>query len=419
LDARGVVLVLGAALASGCASESVERAPVRRSTETPASRPTKAPEPASDLIRIIGVRQEPLPEPPAPVVSVSETRVVEPPRELLAVAEPRPVVGSLAELARAFEDAGKDEDACDAYRLLASALSATPIPVDADTGALRAFTREARVRRALGKYEWTVARSRHFIVFTESRAAGVDLDAFERARFEALARLGLDESRVPRSECVPVFVFEDQCGFIEVAGTESWASGCAAYCPIDGETSRAIYLVREPAIRIENTVQHEIAHVLAAEAFQVAVPNWATEGVACYAEKDEARARRIAHAVAMGPIGPLEELTGVTRARMSTMPTDQVSVFYSRALVVFDALVAETGSVEAAMEAASRLERATALEVSSLERTVNERLGSARGAVRIDRPREERDALAVAAYVAIAGLGVLLIVVRLAVNRPR
>jgi hypothetical protein len=215
--------------------------------------------------------------------------------------------------------------------------------------------RERRLHPALGAIAWRYERTAHFLFFREADTATDEpLVWFEVARAEALARLGLTESAVPASALVPVFVLEGSHRFQESGVSDvAWADGCAAFSPVEGGFERAIYVTNRGAGTLPRVVQHEVAHVFAAEAFgQEGVPTWAVEGVACYAEGDAARACYV-NAVLREPAIAIAEIAATSYADLTS--TDAY-FFYARAYLVFDALVRRTGSVKEAVDA-SRLMR--------------------------------------------------------------
>jgi len=180
------------------------------------------------------------------------------------------------------------------------------------------------------------------------------LEDLEQARAAALGRLELGEADVPHSSCVPVFVSEGPGSFQQLEMTPvRWADGCAAYDPLE-DLDRTIYITHRREQSLASLVRHEIAHVFVGEVYACEVPTWAVEGVACYAEGDDAHEsfwRVLAEATGSGKI-TLERLNQITYFDLTT---DDAYIFYARSYAAFDVLVQKTRGVRNALRVATAM----------------------------------------------------------------
>ncbi len=331
-------------------------------------------------IRIHGSRERSL-EPP----SVAQTQVVPP-----AIVEDGHahslVAGFTArgyyDLGRALELEGDTEGARVAY-LGCLAAQQVPAPsIDSSIAFLRTFARECNSHPALAKIAWRETRTEHFFIFREAGSTDDEPSKdFDGARDAALVRLGFSEDSVPRSRRVAVFVIEGSTAFHDMEiSPVPWADGCASFCSAWDDRERTIYVTHRKG-QLVSLVRHEIAHVLAGEAFTDTLPIWAVEGVACYAQDDDDHTP-LWFAAGCAPGARPFDLDVLNRTGYLDLSGPDVYTFYARSHAVFDVLVQKTGGVSSALRVSSVIGRSGAeaglsqvpIDVGSFELAVAEKV---------------------------------------------
>lgn len=265
---------------------------------------------------------------------------------------------------RAQETANNPAAARDAFR---RALEGVAVPnlVDLPVDWLRELSRRRAAGQSVGPgapgfgEQWRRAESAHFVVYHELGDAFADDEprAFEDARTASLLRLSLSEGDVNGSVKVPMYLFKSRDNYVKGGGPD-WAGGHVGLVTLEDGESRTIYTF--PGRRMDTaTMQHELAHVLVAEAFpKLVLPAWASEGVACFCEPDSTRTRRrieLGQSFGKASFVPVKDF--LARAAVPSEDREAISIFYAEASVVFAALHAKAGSIKEALTVAARIAR--------------------------------------------------------------
>ncbi len=366
---------------AGCSASSIDRRVARRTiaTRSPSGN-------GSDTTNVRPAAEPKLarPEETASLPPDCDAPPVAAPPVAEALDPGRMPASTLYLLGRSAERQGDLANARECYVRSLEAQEA-PVPSSASLAFLHALARECLQHTALRGNAWREVRTAHFLIFREADSTDDEpLDGFERARAAALQRLGFDEAEVPHSALVPVFVFEGHESFERLDTTPvRWAGGCAAYGGLGDRLDRTIYIVRGSRSSLASTVRHEIAHVFVGEAHERALPGWAIEGVAVYAEDDdvhEAYSRYLAGTSGSGAF-TLEKLNDLHYRELSS---SDACTFYARSYAVFDTLVQKTGSVRAALRIATAIANEgpsaglarSSIDLASFEREVDASVSS-------------------------------------------
>ncbi len=208
---------------------------------------------------------------------------------------------------------------------------------------------------ALHPAEWKHAEGEHFIYhYTRSHVANaVALEAEHGWRVIAQT-LERDAPASPRKSHIYLFENPEDWVNFRVAGElEAWTGG------IHSEGS--LFLLRDAATRFaDNTLAHEVAHLVLFRYYGHAIPLWLNEGFAQFVSKGaqasfhRARGRRaVPKSEAVDPTGyiPIAELLALTKA-----PGDRVDLFYDEAERLVRFLAAEKPRFLALLDALGRQE---------------------------------------------------------------
>jgi len=180
---------------------------------------------------------------------------------------------------------------------------------------------------AIHPAEWKHAETEHFIYhFQRSFVAtpvAVEAEFHFRVVVKELAREGL-----PWTEKGHIYIFEQPADwqFFQSAGQlEPWTGGI--------QSDKSLFIVRNPAYKFtDNSLGHEIAHLLLRRFYGAGVPLWLNEGFAqCVSKNAHASylrargylAKPSSHAIAPQKLFPLAVLT-----MMSYPPAEQIQTFY-------------------------------------------------------------------------------------------
>ncbi|MCO5171527.1 MAG: hypothetical protein M9894_34935 [Planctomycetes bacterium] len=259
-------------------------------------------------------------------------------------------------LGRAEERLRRPRPAREAYQ---QALRPVAVPADHDLATMRELARLASVGIPVDTSTpglaagWRCLQTRHFSILHPGPIDRAFGERVEGLRGEVLARLGL--RTVDDQASIALFLFPDDGAYQGAPGARAWSAGHAARLQGDGEVVPTIYLHTQGDA--DARLRHELAHILVGDALQDALlPMWAAEGVAIYAEHEEARARWRAHARQLhrkGELRPVREALGQMLMPL-TDEREAVLRFYVQASVLFDVLARRVG-VERALQGAQRI----------------------------------------------------------------
>lgn len=257
---------------------------------------------------------------------------------------------------RAEERLRRPRPAREAYQ---QALGAVTVPADHDLSTLRELARLASTGIGVDATTpglgagWRCLQTRHFSILHPGPIDRAFGERVEGLRGEVLARLGL--RTIDDQTPIALFLFPDDGAYQGAPGARAWSAGHAARLQGEGEVVPTIYLHTQGDA--DARLRHELAHILVGDALQDALlPMWAAEGVAIYAEHDEARARWRQLARQLHRRGELRPVRDALGQMLLPLTDDREDVlrFYVQASVLFDVLARRVG-VERALQGAQRI----------------------------------------------------------------
>jgi hypothetical protein len=182
---------------------------------------------------------------------------------------------------------------------------------------------------ALNPQEWKHAETEHFIYHFQKSYVATPVSVEAEFHFRVIAKeLGQTAAAWPHK--AHIYIFErpaDWESFQSVGGLEPWTGGI--------QSGSSLFIVRNPAYKFtDNSLGHEIVHLLVRRWYGERIPLWLNEGLAQYLSKNAHasylrargyRAKPSSSAVAAEKFIPLTVL-----ATMSYPPADQVDAFYDQ-----------------------------------------------------------------------------------------
>jgi hypothetical protein len=195
---------------------------------------------------------------------------------------------------------------------------------------------------------WHEERSQHFRVFYVENADFAAAVAEWAEYYYTQIRRDLGLNHVVTRNRVPwlwdrrcrIYLYPDQHTYVQATGAPAWSGGMVHY------RKRAVYSFTQAASFLEQTLPHELAHILFREfvGFKNSeVPRWLDEGVAQYAEvgRRETSLRLMHEGVLQDIYLPLEELNQlpVNRAQGGT-----ARLFYAQAATLVHFFLDRYGS---------------------------------------------------------------------------
>ena len=200
---------------------------------------------------------------------------------------------------------------------------------------------------ALDSAAWKHGETEHFIYHYQRSFVATPVAVEAEFYFRVVAR-ELGRPDVPWPQKAHIYIFEQPTAweaFQGVGGLEPWTGGI--------QSGGSLFIVRNPAYRFtDNSLGHEVAHLVLHRLYGSRIPLWLNEGFAQYVSKGAhasyQRARGYlskpsSHGVAEEKLFPL-----ATLATMNYPPADQVRTFYdeSERLVRFLASSEKTKFLE-------------------------------------------------------------------------
>lgn len=177
--------------------------------------------------------------------------------------------------------------------------------------------------------DWKHAETAHFIYHYRQSHVATPISVEAEFHYRVIMKeLGREEAA--GGEKAHIYIFEKPANWeiFQLAGhLEPWTGGI--------QSGNSLFILRDPAYRFsDNSLGHEIVHLLVRRFYGTQVPLWLNEGFAQYASKNAhasfQRARGyLAKARSNGV--PREKLFGLrTLTTMSYPPADQVEAFYDQ-----------------------------------------------------------------------------------------
>ena len=183
---------------------------------------------------------------------------------------------------------------------------------------------------AIHPAEWKHGETEHFIYHFQrgyvATPVAVEAEFHFRVVIKELAR-----NDVPWTEKAHIYIFEqpgDWQSFQSAGQLEPWTGGI--------QSEGSLFIVRNPAYKFtDNSLGHEIVHLMLRRLFGPGVPLWLNEGLAqCFSKNAHAsyqrargyRAKPSSNAIEAEKLFPLAALT-----TMNYPPADQVETFYDEA----------------------------------------------------------------------------------------
>jgi tetratricopeptide (TPR) repeat protein len=145
---------------------------------------------------------------------------------------------------------------------------------------------------------------------------------------------------------IALFVFSAEEGYRGSPGARAWSAGHASRLRTEYEVIRSIWVF--PGPNFENTLRHEVAHIVVGDATPdgALLPAWANEGAAISMEGPSSQRyyqRQASALLHSGRLRPLDQAMGQMLPPLSN-DTREVSAFYVQAAAMFRVLQAELGA---------------------------------------------------------------------------
>jgi len=196
-------------------------------------------------------------------------------------------------------------------------------------------------------HTWQEKTSTHFRVFHQQQPViAATVLQYAEAYYNQI-RLDLGLTHVVLRDAVPwlwekrcqIYLYPDRQSYRQATGAPAWAGGFVLY------KQRTIYSYLGAATFLEQTLPHELAHILFREfvGFEnPRIPRWLDEGVAQYAEvgRREAAWDVMRHWLAQGATLPLSQLQTLRLAHASP---GTAQVFYYQAVTLVHFFMAAYG----------------------------------------------------------------------------
>ncbi|MEP6937218.1 MAG: hypothetical protein ABI871_04030 [Chthoniobacterales bacterium] len=180
---------------------------------------------------------------------------------------------------------------------------------------------------AIHPQDWKHGETEHFIYHYQKSYVATPVSVEAEFYFRVIAQ-ELMKEHVPWPEKAHIYIFEqpaDWASFQSNGELEPWTGGI--------QSAGSLFVVRNPAYKFsDNTLGHEIVHLVLFRFYGAEIPLWLNEGFAQFASKDAhagyQRARGYAakprsHAIGVGELVPLTTLT-----IMGYPAAERVETFY-------------------------------------------------------------------------------------------
>lgn len=182
---------------------------------------------------------------------------------------------------------------------------------------------------ALDAASWKHGETEHFIYHYQRSFVATPVAVEAEFHFRVVAKeLGRPDVSWPQK--AQIYIFEQPTAweaFQSVGGLEPWTGGI--------QSGGSLFIVRNPAYRFtDNSLGHEVAHLVLYRLYGKQIPVWLNEGFAQYVSKgahasyQRARgylSKPASRGVAAEKLFPLSDLTA-----MSYPPADRVRTFYDQ-----------------------------------------------------------------------------------------
>jgi len=182
---------------------------------------------------------------------------------------------------------------------------------------------------ALRPQDWKHGETEHFIYHFQRGFVATSVSVEAEFHFRVVAK-ELMKAEVPWPQKAHIYIFEEATdweSFQTVGGLEPWTGGIQA--------GGSLFIIRNPAYKFtDNTLGHEIVHLVLYRFYGNTVPLWLNEGLAqsvskgAHASYHRARgysAKPASNGIEKDDLLPLSTLTV-----LRTPPADQVDVFYNQ-----------------------------------------------------------------------------------------
>ena len=175
--------------------------------------------------------------------------------------------------------------------------------------------------------EWKHAETAHFIYHYQRSFVATPVAVEAEFHFRVVVK-ELGKSDLPAGTKAHIYIFErpeDWQSFQSAGQLEPWTGGI--------QSGGSLFIVRNPAYRFtDNSLGHEIVHLLLRQFYGNTVPLWLNEGIAQYLSKGAhasyQRARGYLSKPSSNAIKPAEFLPLSMLTTMSYPPAAQVETFY-------------------------------------------------------------------------------------------
>ncbi len=182
---------------------------------------------------------------------------------------------------------------------------------------------------ALDPATWKHGETEHFIYHFQRSFVATPVSVEAEFHFRVVTK-ELGRPDVPWPQKAHIYIFEQAAAwesFQAVGGLEPWTGGI--------QSGGSLFIVRHPAYRFnDNSLGHEVAHLILHRLYGSRVPLWLNEGFAQYVSKGAHasyqrargfRSKPSSNGVAPDQLFPLTALT-----TMSYPPAAQVQTFYDQ-----------------------------------------------------------------------------------------
>ena len=176
---------------------------------------------------------------------------------------------------------------------------------------------------------WRHGETEHFVYHFQNSYVATPVSVEAEFHFRVISKeLAKSDSAWP--EKAHIYIFEkpeDWQSFQSAGQLEPWTGGI--------QSGGSLFIVRNPAYRFtDNSLGHELVHLLLRRVYGNGLPLWLNEGFAQYVSKNAhasyLRARGYAAKPSSNGVRPEKLFPLATLARMSYPPSDQVETFYDQ-----------------------------------------------------------------------------------------
>lgn len=182
---------------------------------------------------------------------------------------------------------------------------------------------------AINPDAWRHGETEHFIYHFQNSYVATPVSVEAEFHFRVIsAELGQTDAAWPEKAHIYIFERPDDWQSFQSAGQlEPWTGGI--------QSGGSLFIVRNPAYRFtDNSLGHELVHLLLRRIYGNAIPLWLNEGFAQYVSKKAHSSYLRARGYTAKPSSngvPADKLVPLaTFTRMGYPPTDQVEAFYDQ-----------------------------------------------------------------------------------------